>query len=469
MKKKRVRRQSRSTRKRLASAFSYRSFLILTFGVLVVIIAGKVIISSLQNSNILGTTTYLAKGDDSNGDSSGSSGSGSSGNSGSGSSGSEEENDEKKEEKREEVRVESRGGETRIEFRQKTDGGRVRVKQQIQTENGRIRFELKDGETKVKIETKNGQSHGEFTIENSATTSADVAEIENAEEKFKLKIRTRGGRFEFRVEGASTLTNFPLSFNPETNELSVTTPIGIVLVKTLPQVAVQNVLASNVMDRVLGQDVADPDEEPDEEDFDEEEEEIETPEVKVEGFVETLTASQITVSGVTFTIASATKFEGTVAVGSGVEVKGSPQNGTLIARKVELEDEVEPKVKIEGIIESVTDDAIVVSGITFSRSSATRIEGNLTPGQQVEIKGIPATSGALLANKIEVATPGEGMVLTQERGETVFKVKGQKDTRFLNLIPVTFPIEATVSVETGRILSVSRPFLFNIFGFLFRT
>ena len=65
--------------------------------------------------------------------------------------------------------------------------------------------------------------------------------------------------------------------------------------------------------------------------------------------------------------------------------------------------------------------------------------------------------------------PGEGMVLTQEQGTTVFKVKGQKDSRFLNLIPVTFPIEATVSVSTGEILSVSRPFLLQVLGFLFRS
>lgn len=417
----------------------------IVLAVLAVVVVGKVVASSTQGDDVLGTTTYLAKGDDSDGDSSGSSGS----------------SDENEKEKREEVRVESRGGDTRIELRQKIDGDETRVKQEIRTENGRIKFEVKDGETRVKIETKTGQPQQEFEV---SSKSSELAEIESSEEeKFKIKIRVRDGGFELKAKGATALTNFPLSFNPETNELSVTTPKGTVLIKTLPQIAVQNILASNVMDRVLGQD-SDTDED-DIEDIEDEE----ATEVKVEGFVESLTASQIAVSGVTFTINSATKFEETITVGSGVKVKGNPQNGTLIARKVELENEVEPKVKIEGTVESITEDTIVVSGIAFARSPTTRIEGNLALGQQVEIKGTPAAGGVLLANKIDVEASGKGLVLAEENGEAVFKIKGQKDARFLNVFPVTLPVEATISVETGKVLSVSNPFLLNIFGFLFRT
>lgn len=442
-----------------------RVFIIVT-GILLIFV-GNVVISPIQGNNNLGITMSFAKGDDSDGNSGGSSGSGSRDED----KKSEDKIEEKKEdERKEEVRVESRGGDTRIELRQKTDGDRTRIKQEIRTQNGRIKFETKDGETRVKVETKTGQPQGEFTVGNPATSS-QIAEIENPEEEFKLKIRTRGDRFELRAKGASTLTNFPLSFNPETNEVSVTTPQGTVLIKTLPQQAIQNILASNIMDRVAGQNVSEPDEEDaDEEEIeDEDAEEVETPEVRVEGFVGNLTASQIIVSGITFTINSSTKLEGAITVGSGVKIKGIPQNGILVARKAELKDKVEPKVKIEGVVESVTNDSIVVSGITFARSPATKVEGNLASGQQVEIKGTPATGGTLLANKVEVEIPGEGMVLTEEQGVTVFKVKGQKDARFLNLIPVTFPIEATVSVETGKTLSVSRPFVLQILGFLFRT
>ena len=411
--------------------------------------------------------TVFAKGDDSNEDRSGSSGNGSRDED----EKSEDKIEEKKEdERKEDIRVESRGGQTRIELRQKNDGDKTRIKQEIRTQNGRIKFETKDGKTRVKVETKTGQPQGEFTVEN-PLTSSQLAEIENPEGEFKLKIRTRGDRFELRAKGASTLTNFPLSFNPETNEVSITTPQGTVLIKTLPQVAVQNVLASNIMDRVAGQNVSEEDEEDiDEEDVEDEEiEEVETPEVRVEGFVGSLTDSQIIVSEVTFAINNTTKLEGAIAVGSGVKVKGIPQNGIIVARKVELEDKVEPKVKIEGVVESVTNDTIVVSGIKFARSPATRIEGNLALGQRIEIKGTPVAGGTLLANKVEIEIPGEGMVLAQEQGVTVFKVKGQKDSRFLNLIPVTFPIEATVSVSTGEILSVSRPLLLQVLGFLFRT
>lgn len=443
MKNKRASNPSRLTKEGLFLSL-YQSLLVIALTILAVVFVGKAVASPTQGDNILGTTTYLAKGDDEN---------------------KNEDKVEKKreEEKKEEVRVESRGGETRIELRQKTDGDKTRVKQEIRTENGRIKFEVKDGETKVKIERKTGQPQQEFEV---SSKSSELAEIESSEEeKFKIKIRVRDGGFELKAKGATALTNFPLSFNPETNELSVTTPKGTILIKTLPQVAVQNILASNVMDRVLGQD-SDADED-DIEDIDIEDEKA--TEVKVEGFVESLTVSQIAVSGVTFTINSATKFEETITVGSGVKVKGNPQNGTLVARKVELEDEVELKVKIEGVVESVTEDTIIVSGITFTRSPATRIEGNLALGQQVEIKGAPAAGGILLANKIDVEASGKGLVLAEENGEAVFKIKGQKDARFLNIFPVTLPVEATISVETGKVLSVSNPFLLNILGFLFRT
>lgn len=440
-----------------------RKVFVIAFSVLLVVFVSKVVASSAQGNNILGTTTYLAKGDDADGGSSGSSGSGSSGSSSNDDGKKSEDNREKKKEdgKKEEVRVESRDGQTRVEIRKRSDGDKTRFKQEIRTPTGKIKFELEDGKAKVRVETERGKE--EFKVTSPSSQASELANIQNSREgKSEVKIKIRGDRFELKAKGATALTNFPLTLNPETNELSVTTPVGTVVIKTLPQVAVQNILASNVMDRVLGQDVDV------EEEGEEEEDVAEAPEVKVEGFVENLTDRELVVSGITFALNEATKFEGLVSVGTGVKVKSSLQDGVLVAQKVEVEEEIKPGIKVEGVVETLSGSSITVSGVTFTISPNTKIEGNLSVGQTVELKA-NAIGGTLLANKIEVEVPGEGVVLAEEKGRAVFKIKGQKDARFLNIFPVTLPIEADVSVETGQVLSVSRPFLLNIFGFLFRT
>ncbi len=48
------------------------------------------------------------------------------------------------------------------------------------------------------------------------------------------------------------LSSFPLSINPKTRELSVTTPSGVKIVTVLPQKAVDNMLAAHVMTDVEG-------------------------------------------------------------------------------------------------------------------------------------------------------------------------------------------------------------------------
>lgn len=444
-----------------------RKVFVIVLTVLLVVFINKVVASSAQGNNSLGTTTYLAKGDNSDRGNSGSSGNGSSGSSSSDDNKkSEDKREEKKEEgKKEEVKVESKDGQTRVEVRERSDKNETRFRQEIRTPTGKIKFEFEDGKAKVKVETERGKE--EFKVANPSSQASELANIESSkEEKSEVKIKIRGDHFELKAKGATALTNFPLTLNPETNELSVTTSEGTILIKTLPPQAVKNILASNVMDRVLGQSVSE-----DEEDEDNDQEELgaEETEVKAEGVVESITDTQIVVAGLTFSINKSTKFEGSVTVGSGVKIKGAPQNGVLTAKKVELEEKVNPRVKIEGAIESVNDNSIVVGGVTFNISDTTKVEGILRPGQIVELKSQIPTNGVLLANKIEVKAPGEGIVLAEEKGQAIFKVKGQKDFRFFNVFPVTLPIEANVSVETGQVLSVSRPFLLNIFGFLFRT
>lgn len=76
-------------------------------------------------------------------------------------------------------------------------------------------------------------------------------EVESGSEaaKVKIKVKRVENRFTFTVREIEAETNFPLSVNPITNELVVTTPAGEKVVAVLPDQAVANMLATNIFDR----------------------------------------------------------------------------------------------------------------------------------------------------------------------------------------------------------------------------
>ncbi len=70
-----------------------------------------------------------------------------------------------------------------------------------------------------------------------------------------VRIATDGGQTALVNKKVGALTKFPLSINPKTNELTVTTPTGVKTITALPQKAVDNMLASGVMTYVTGEKV----------------------------------------------------------------------------------------------------------------------------------------------------------------------------------------------------------------------
>ena len=76
-------------------------------------------------------------------------------------------------------------------------------------------------------------------------------EVESGTEaaKIKIKVKKVNNRFVFMTREIEAETDFPLSVNPQTNELVVTTPAGEKVVTILPDQAVSNMLANNVFDR----------------------------------------------------------------------------------------------------------------------------------------------------------------------------------------------------------------------------
>ncbi|MBI2839908.1 MAG: hypothetical protein HYX75_16460 [Acidobacteria bacterium] len=109
-------------------------------------------------------------------------------------------------------------------------------------------------------------------------------------------------------------------------------------------------------------------------------------------------------------------------VGDMVDVEGSfLPDGQILADEVEIEGEaVVEQVEIEGTIQSVGTDSIVVAGITVVVDSFTIIEdenhnpssfSSLQVGQRVEVKGTPQPDGSILASKIEIKEVNQAIKL----------------------------------------------------------
>lgn len=124
----------------------------------------------------------------------------------------------------------------------------------------RIRIERKDGRLRIRrsIELENGEE----LDDEDGTDEGGIFEIREHRNKTRIRIATGSGDFIYFIRGnSSARTSFPLSINTETNELIVTTPAGIKVVTILPDQAVANMLAQNVLDEV---DEPEPDQLPDE-------------------------------------------------------------------------------------------------------------------------------------------------------------------------------------------------------------
>lgn len=86
-----------------------------------------------------------------------------------------------------------------------------------------------------------------------ATSEGDVKdEIELEDKKNGLKVRAHENASLVIRNKLAAQTHFPLKVNLETNELTVTTPKGEKTVTVLPDAAVFNMLAANVLDQLGG-------------------------------------------------------------------------------------------------------------------------------------------------------------------------------------------------------------------------
>jgi hypothetical protein len=164
--------------------------------------------------------------------------------------------------------------------------------------------------------------------------------------------------------------------------------------------------------------------------------------IEVKGFVDALTDSSVTISGLLFFVDSATVVIGEdgnttgfeiLQVGMLVEVRGDiGVSGKLHATQIKIEDFLQDEIEIRGAISALGTDSLLVTGITFFVDSATQITDRnglpvglqaLVAGMIVEIRA-DLKEGRWVASRIQI----------EDRIDTVVEIRGKIDSLATNTI-----------------------------------
>lgn len=240
---------AKSKKNSFYSSFGFR-LLLLTTVIALSLLGVKNFVSGYDSNNVLGTTTFLAyKGSDFSGSSS--------------------ENEVRTDENRstpEPTEVEDQDEDenevekiepTEIpeqeqttsqfslnnlrELQVRTEANKTKIR--LDSRGGSFELENEDGKLKIKAKEKDGR---EFELE-----SETIDDINDALEEEGIRVATAAGNtIRIRRGLFEAETHFPLSINPTTNTLTVTTPAGTKDVAVLPDQAVANLLRYKLIDRI---------------------------------------------------------------------------------------------------------------------------------------------------------------------------------------------------------------------------
>ncbi|MDW8183894.1 MAG: DUF5666 domain-containing protein [Anaerolineae bacterium] len=130
-------------------------------------------------------------------------------------------------------------------------------------------------------------------------------------------------------------------------------------------------------------------------------------EVKFTGIVEAILSNGYRISGRTVVITDITEVKDPVAVGDWVEVKGFLQgDGSILAREIRVKRAPKStRVEFKGTVEEVLSDGYRIAGIRVVVTATTQIDGPITVGTFVEVKGVFQPDGSVLAFRIRVERP----------------------------------------------------------------
>lgn len=120
----------------------------------------------------------------------------------------------------------------------KVEEGRTRI--DVVSGGVKVRYEIRDGRVTIKAKTEEGENVPE----------QELFKIVDRLDKTGIKVATEGGKLLVTRNQIGALSDFPLQIDLNTNQLIVTTPTGTKIVTVLPDQAVQNMLAANVISRL---------------------------------------------------------------------------------------------------------------------------------------------------------------------------------------------------------------------------
>lgn len=104
----------------------------------------------------------------------------------------------------------------------------------------KVRYELRDGRVIIKAETEEGEE----------VEGQDLFKIEERLDKTGIKVATEGGKLVVARNNVGALSSFPIQLDLNTNQLIASTSGGPRTLTILPDQAVQNLLAANVISRL---------------------------------------------------------------------------------------------------------------------------------------------------------------------------------------------------------------------------
>lgn len=111
----------------------------------------------------------------------------------------------------------------------------------------KVRYEIRDDRVIIKAENEAGEELG--------VEEQEIIKIDERISKTGIKVATEGGKLIVAKNNIGALSNFPLQIDLNTNQLIASTPAGIKILTTLPDQAVQNMLAANVISKLNTRDL----------------------------------------------------------------------------------------------------------------------------------------------------------------------------------------------------------------------
>lgn len=152
-----------------------------------------------------------------------------------------------------EFKIQQEGSKQETEIKY-PDGRKVKTKIE---DDGRVKIEAEDEKLKIKYTFENGKltikAENEFGKEIEVEDEKLEKLKENAENELKdddIEIATENGELAIRKNNVRAVSQFPLSIDPVTRTLQVTTPAGVKIVTVLPDQAVQNILSQGILSKI---------------------------------------------------------------------------------------------------------------------------------------------------------------------------------------------------------------------------